>query len=360
MRSPLLFALACVMLLAIALVALPGAPASAQESADVSLEQQIQAALANAGFDPGPADRNVGPKTRSAIRWWQWANGYDATGYLTTKEQLRSILTKAPPTATLAPKCAELPGQYLGEHHAECWEEVENQTGCFLWRTHYHSDQTTRWTGPCQSGVAEGHGTYSVSAGSEHLSYEGVGILVNGKANGRWVSSWSDGARFEGEYRDSQRNGLGTFDWPSGERYVGAYRDDMLNGFGILTTPYGAQYGGHWRDNKPHGYGTQITGDFVYEGEFRDGMRNGLGTCVWPNGDRYEGQWRDGAEHGFGVLTFPSGAKYEGQWRDDKPHGFGILIGRDGSRYQGTWRAGCFSDRNGQAAVAATWAECGF
>jgi hypothetical protein len=194
MRSPLSFAFSRLTLLAIALLVLPLEPSLAQGTADVSLEQRIQAALAKAGFDPGPADSKFGPKTRRAIQAWQRANGYDGTGYL-TREQLRSILTKALPTVTLEPKCAELPGQYLGASHAECWEEIENQPGCFLWRTHYHSDQTTKWTGQCRNGVAEGRGTYSVSAGSEHSSYEGAGMLVNGKANGSWVEKWADGDR---------------------------------------------------------------------------------------------------------------------------------------------------------------------
>ena len=210
MRSPLPLAFSRLTLLAIALVVLPVGPSLAQGTADVSLEQRIQAALAKAGFDPGPADSKFGPKTRRAIQAWQRANGYDGTGYL-TREQLRSILTKALPTVTLEPKCAELPGQYLGDSHAECWEEIENQSGCFLWRTHYHSDQTTKWTGQCRNGVAEGHGIYSVSAGSEHSSYEGAGMLVNGKANGSWVEKWADGGHYEGEFRDGKRHGHGTF-----------------------------------------------------------------------------------------------------------------------------------------------------
>ena len=244
MRSPLPLAFSRLTLLAIALVVLPVGPSLAQGTADVSLEQRIQAALAKAGFDPGPADSKFGPKTRRAIQAWQRANGHDGTGYL-TREQLRSILTKALPTVTLEPKCAELPGQYLGDSHAECWEEIENQSGCFLWRFHYHSDQTTKWTGQCRNGVAEGHGISSVSAGSEHSSYEGAGMLVNGKANGSWVEKWADGGHYEGEFRDGKQ---------------ARTRD-------CYTTASGDRYEGEYRDHKPHGYG----------------------TYTWSNGDRYEG-----------------------------------------------------------------------
>ena len=310
MRSPLPLAFSRLTLLAIALVVLPVGPSLAEGTADVSLEQRIQAALAKAGFDPGPADSKFGPKTRRAIQAWQRANGYDGTGYL-TREQLRSILTKALPTVTLEPKCAELPGQYLGDSHAECWEEIENQPGCFLWRTHYHSDQTTKWTGQCRNGVAEGRGTYSVSAGSEHSSYEGAGMLVNGKANGSWVEKWADGGHYEGEYRDGKKHGYGTITWSNGDRYEG-----------------------EWRDGKEHGYGT-ITwsnGD-RYEGEYRDGKHHGDGTITWSNGDRYEGEWRDGKHHGDGTYTWSNGNRYEGEWRDGKRHGDGTHTRPDGTRY---------------------------
>ena len=52
--------------------------------------RQIQQALAASGFNPGGADGVFGPKTRAALRTWQAANGYSATGRLTS-EQLRIL-----------------------------------------------------------------------------------------------------------------------------------------------------------------------------------------------------------------------------------------------------------------------------
>ena len=53
-----------------------------------------------------------------------------------TKDQAETTSAKTPSAATLRPKCAELPGQYLGKKHAECWEEIDDRPGCYLWRTH--------------------------------------------------------------------------------------------------------------------------------------------------------------------------------------------------------------------------------
>ena len=52
--------------------------------------RQIQQALAASGFSPGGADGIFGPKTRTALRAWQTANGYAATGQLTS-EQIRIL-----------------------------------------------------------------------------------------------------------------------------------------------------------------------------------------------------------------------------------------------------------------------------
>ena len=48
--------------------------------------RRIQEALAASGFNPGPADGVFGPKSRAALRAWQTANGYTATGRLTSEQ----------------------------------------------------------------------------------------------------------------------------------------------------------------------------------------------------------------------------------------------------------------------------------
>ena len=168
------------------------------------------------------------------------------------------------------PICAELPGQYL-ENHAECWEEFENQPGCHWWTRHYHSDRTARWTGRCDGGLAEGRGTLSRSAGSEHSSYEGTGTFSGGKGNGRWTETWANGTRFDVEYRDGKLHGRGTITWASGGRYEGEFRDGKLHGRGVETYSDGDRY----------------------EGEFRDGKRHGRGTYTWADGDAMSCEWRD-------------------------------------------------------------------
>ena len=65
--------------------ALPVGATAASEAAlglDRAARRRIQRGLAEAGFDPGPADGVFGPATRTAIRGWQAARGMTSTGYL--------------------------------------------------------------------------------------------------------------------------------------------------------------------------------------------------------------------------------------------------------------------------------------
>ena len=155
-------------------------------SLDPGERRRVQAALADAGFDPGPADGKFGPRTRRAIQGWQQANGYATTGEL-TKHQAEALLTETPPTVALRPKCTELPRPDPGEPVPACWDAIENRPGCYWLSYRNRSDQAATWSGRCRGGIADGPGTLSISAGSAHGPYEGTGTLSSGKENGRWT-----------------------------------------------------------------------------------------------------------------------------------------------------------------------------
>ena len=298
-------------------------PAADEAGLDLSRSdgKLVQQGLTVAGFSPGPADGKFGRRTREAISEWQSSRGEPATGYLDASSaalllEAGEAASPPEPKRTFGPKCVELPGQYLSEDQAECWQEFEDQPGCHWWTDHYHSDRTARWTGRCDGGLAVGGGTLSLSAGSKHSSYEGTGTFTGGKLSGRWIEEWADGERYEGEFRDGKRTGRGTFTWADGARY---------------------------------------------EGQWRDGKRTGRGTFTWADGARYEGDYRDGKWHGRGTFTRADGERYEGGWRDGKPHGHGTLTKVNGKRYEGEWREGCFGERDGKWwAVFTTAAKCGF
>ena len=68
-------------------------------------------------------------------------------------------------------------------------------------------------------------------------------------------------------------------------KYVSSY---------TILGPDGARYEGQWKDSKACGQGKfwHVDGD-IYEGEWKDDKANGLGVYIHVNGAKYEGQWKD-------------------------------------------------------------------
>lgn len=80
-----------------ALSASPTETASALPADESTRVREIQLALRAAGFDPGSTDGRLGPRTRSAVRDFQQANGLEADGKIgpRTWAKLESFLKKS-------------------------------------------------------------------------------------------------------------------------------------------------------------------------------------------------------------------------------------------------------------------------
>ena len=90
-------------------------------------------------------------------------------------------------------------------------------------------------------------------------------------------------------------NGQGTLTWTDGTKYEGEFKDDLANGQGTITWTNGATYVGEFKDNKRNGQGTMtyVNGN-KYVGEFKDDLFNGQGTFTFKDGDKKVGEWKDG------------------------------------------------------------------
>lgn len=58
-----------------------GAAVSAAKAGRMREYKRVQQALAERGYDPGPVDGELGPKTKAAIADFQRANWLEATGF---------------------------------------------------------------------------------------------------------------------------------------------------------------------------------------------------------------------------------------------------------------------------------------
>ena len=132
-------------------------------SLDSSERRRIQEALAGAGFDPGPADGQFGPRTRQAIEAWQQANGHTPTGELTSG-QVDALLADAAALESFGPN----------------WSIVENQP-CQVWNFGKPEKfEPYIWSGACVDGKASGEGRPTVSGIG--ASYQGS--MAGGQPDG--------------------------------------------------------------------------------------------------------------------------------------------------------------------------------
>ena len=222
---------------------------------DASQRRHIQATLAAAGFDPGPADGKFGPRTRRAIEAWQQASGYVVTGDL-TNEQVETLLTESAADIALTPKCGGV--AFSGGWFSDpgCWMEIADKPGCHVLA---YLDQgckpgmTATWSGPCSGGCPSGQGelvftgegfwakeTGSFLDGRRHGMWtirdsEGLakGPYVGGKMNGHWFIRDHSTGEFEGPFVDGKMHGHFVFRFADGSVGEGAYVDDKMHGYHV-------------------------------------------------------------------------------------------------------------------------------
>lgn len=132
-------------------------------------------------------------------------------------------------------------------------------------------------------------------SGRETPCYYAGEVDAEGKPWGPGVLTWLEGGRFEGEWRDDDRNGIGVMTWPDGHRY---------------------------------------------EGEWIFDHRNGLGVQSWTDGDRYEGEFSAGWESGPGLYIGGSTKSFRekaGMFGDDQLKGYGLIHYKDGTALIGAF-----------------------
>ncbi|CAF1241585.1 unnamed protein product [Adineta steineri] len=172
-----------------------------------------------------------------------------------------------------------------------------------------------KYDGEWKNNMKNGEGTLVYADGGQY-----AGSWVDDERNGHGVNKWSDGRVYTGDWQDNKQHGDGTMTYTDGGKYVGEWENDMRNGHGVNIWSNGDEYDGSWVDNERQGQGTFIYNSKgnKYVGEWSENMRHGYGTNTWANGDRYEGMWANNEKHGKGTLTHSNGSKEDGIWTKNK------------------------------------------
>lgn len=67
--------------------------------------------------------------------------------------------------------------------------------------------------------------------------------------HGKGTQHWSDGAKYQGDWRNGMAEGSGNFLHANGDVYTGEFYRDRAYGFGIYVHENGQKYEGFWRDD---------------------------------------------------------------------------------------------------------------
>ncbi len=77
------------------------------------------------------------------------------------------------------------------------------------------------------------------------------------------------------------QDGIGTFIYSNGDKYEGEWRDGKMHGNGKMVFANGDVYDGQWKDGKMDGEGTLTKADSsVQKGKWKNGEFSGS-SCLW-------------------------------------------------------------------------------
>lgn len=187
-------------------------------------------------------------------------------------------------------------------------------------------------SGDCQNGfgiMVDAQGRYE-------------GIWKNGQKNGQFKYLFKSGNKFEGTVVNDLIEGEGSYTTSSYTAVGYLYEQKStkgfsitLNGKGQMIYTNGAVYKGIFKNNKLDGQGVYQGKDHVYEGSFINGIWNGKGVLKTNEGDIYEGDFVNGKLQGKGMFKYSNGDVYVGEFLNGRPGGKGIFKYSNGYVYEG-------------------------
>ena len=172
----------------------------------------------------------------------------------------------------------------------------------------------------------------------ENGIYEG--IMLNDKREIKGTMIYTNGAKYEGQWKNDKKNGKGIFTsshyfnckYKVGMKYEGEFKDDKFDGYGVTSYTNGDKFEGEWKNNKQYGKGVVSYFDgSKYEGEWKNGKFDGIGIFYLKNGERFEGRFFDNKYNGYGKYYYNNGDYLEGIFKNDLPRGNCILHKSDGT-----------------------------
>jgi hypothetical protein len=257
-----------------------------------------------------------------------------------------------------------------------------------IWNKYPNAKRQIEWRGPLDSdGFAAGRGVALFKTGND-IAAAYFGTMVRGKMDGHVVAIYPlTGMAYVGQIVDWSEHGYGLMRFPDGSRYEGGWKEGNREGRGTQWSPEGdVAYQGifvtdqpasrsiaferpsfhisnggvvqkklrsvkiRWfggRDDKgmASGFGVALSsGEHgiagIYHGLATGGRLDTNVVAIYANYDArmaYIGEVADWNENGFGQMFYPNGTTYVGRWKDEKRHGEGLMLSATGEELERGW-----------------------
>lgn len=118
--------------------------------------------------------------------------------------------------------------------------------------------------------------------------------------------------------QNHKRHGRGKFLFSDGAFYQGYWKNDIPFGFGRLIRVNGDSYEGMCQNFKANGKGTftDFKGQYMYKGDWVEDKKNGQGEEIVKGNYKYKGEFKNGVFHGNGEINFEDGTLYNGEFNE--------------------------------------------
>jgi hypothetical protein len=163
------------------------------------------------------------------------------------------------------------------------------------------------------------------------------GEFFNNKKHGKGLLVSSDEKyKYDGGWENDLKHGSGSEFYPDNSFYIGEFSMNKKNGRGIVIIliinvgiyhlSNGAIYEGGFKNDKIEGYGKFIwTDNKSYEGEWIDNCLNGFGIFI-KTGKIYIGYFVNDKKHGLGIYCYPNHRILIGKFFENEMEGLSIII----------------------------------
>ncbi|GHU26896.1 hypothetical protein FACS1894152_2470 [Bacilli bacterium] len=149
------------------------------------------------------------------------------------------------------------------------------------------------------------------------------GWFKDGKEDGYVGHTYSDGGRFEGQWKNGRTDGFGKRFYIDGKISEGWFKDGKEEGFAEKIIPDGTTYMGLWKEGHANGPGEvlELKQGTTYIGEWVNGVKNGPGKYTDSNRIETKGFWENGMLNSFARVTDSYGGIKEGQYKNGNQDG---------------------------------------